>query len=857
MNGLAFDTEPDRDPVEWITDEFISRHRQGEQPSISEYALRYPQWADSLREVLPAALILEEVKRPVPLLAEPAIPAILGDYRLLREIGRGGMGVVFEAEQITLGRRVALKVLQGAARAAVDRFRREAQAAGRLHHTNIVPVFGVGEEAGHHFYVMPFIEGEGLDVWLARQTQPIARGGNDTAVTTPHSVDRRQIVAWMLQVADALAYAHAQGVLHRDIKPGNLLLDRQGKVWVTDFGLAKLFEQDNLTQTGDVAATLRYSAPERFKGQSSAASDLFSLGLTFVELLTGRPVYDETDPGRLLRRVLAGDVNLPGDLPADLHTILSRLLAPEPDRRYASAGDLAEDLRRFLEDRPIKARRISTWETLWRWCRRNPSVAGLSAALLLVAMLGFVGVLWKWREAELAALALRVALQGEASQRHRAETAAADLRDALQREAQERGRAEQNLDLALEGFERIAGRLTPARPGAPWDEGEEAPAPAILSREAAAVLNDMIRFYQRFAEANGDDDRLTRDTIKALRRVGTLQLRLGRYAEAEQALSKALHMLEKRQDDQAELVQVRNDLGVVYRAAGRPFDAQAAHLQALQALPPGDSPERARTLHLLGSIQARLLQPREAEKNLREALAVLQRLEAKGPEARYLSARTYHELGNVLLGLPAAEARREALQRLEALAADFPSVPEYRAELAEALMSISPRPLLPSQKQQAEKRIRRALELADDLSRSYPEAPEFRALAARARQRLGLILAAQGKNDEAVKEMRQALASLRELEGRILASPGQRSLQLETRLVLAETLQLKGELSEARTLLEQVLPELERLVKIMPRNKFARATLQRAYVDLSRVWAKLGDKSKSAQYQKKADDLKN
>jgi tetratricopeptide (TPR) repeat protein len=828
----SFETEPDRDPVEWLAEEFIERHRRGERPAISEYILRYPQWADQVRELFPAALLLEDIKGPLPATRERAIPPILGDYRLLREVGRGGMGIVFEAEQMSLGRRVALKVLQGADKTALDRFRREAQAAGRLHHTNIVPVFGVGEEAGHHYYVMPFLEAQGLDEVLAARSSL----GSDTIILSPDWGDPKTVVGWVAQVADALAHAHDAGVLHRDIKPGNLLLDANGKVWVTDFGLAKVFEEGDLTQPGDVAGTLRYSAPERFRGQSSAASDLFSLGLTLLELLTRRPAYDESDPGLLLRRVMAGDVRLPEGLPGDLHTILSRLLAPEPERRYARAADLADDLRRFLDDRPIKARKIGAVEQAWRWCRRYPAIATLSASLLLVGVIGFAGVFWKWREAE---------------------QAAGQLRAALGREADERGRAEANLNLALEGFERIAGRLTPARPGAPWDDGEEAPAPPVVSREAALVLNDMIAFYERFAETNGDDDRLTRDTIKALRRIGTLQLRLARYPEAEKALGQALEMLESRPEEALEKAQVQNDLGVVLRAAGRTLDAQHAHKDALETLGPnGDTLERARALHLLGASQWRLGQRTDAEKNLRETVALLQALEANGPEPGYLMARTQHELGFALLGPAAAEARRESLLLLEALVKEYPKIPDYRAELAEALLSISPRPLFPSQKQQAEKRIRRALELAEELTRTYPDAPEYRALASRARQRLGLALASQGKNEEAILEMRQALSGLRELEGRVVSGPAQRFAQLETRLALAEALRSKGELNEARTLLEQSVPELERLVKTMPRNKIFRSMLSRAYSTLARIHTKLGDKPRAALYQRKADDLK-
>jgi serine/threonine protein kinase len=359
------DPSSSRDSVEELAEEFADRLRRGERPSLAEYTDKYPQYADAIRKLFPALLLMEQFK---PAASEPTgafspragtaeEPKLegLGDFRILREVGRGGMGIVYEALQVSLGRHVALKVLPQHALLEprhLQRFQREAKAAARLHHTNIVPVYGVGEENGLHYYVMQFIQGLGLDEVLAElrrlrrskgaagaeaatpdtaaksvkemSAQEVAQSllwGNacdapgspgakaplsDTSIHLPGQSAQStlsetgrpywQSVARIgVQVAEALAYASSQGILHRDIKPSNLLLDTHGTVWVTDFGLAKAADSEDLTHTGDIVGTLRYMAPERFRGQCDVRSDLYALGLTLYELLTLRPAFAETD----------------------------------------------------------------------------------------------------------------------------------------------------------------------------------------------------------------------------------------------------------------------------------------------------------------------------------------------------------------------------------------------------------------------------------------------------------------------------------------------------------------------------------------------------------------------------------
>ncbi len=470
-----------------LADEFAERYRRGERPTVSEYAEKHPELAAQIHELFPALVAMEQFGSGANQTSEPAaprpetvgpIPERLGDYRILREIARGGMGIVYEAVQESLGRHVALKVLPQYRLHdpnQLERFQREARAAAMLHHTNIVPVFGVGEHNGVHYYAMQYIQGQGLDAVLREvkqlrgfttaqpatsfvaggdlasaasvaielvsgrfagpsgalaETVSVAESrppppGKDSA-TTPLGVGPgpsssassivgqsgspyyRSVARLGVQVAEALAYAHHHKLLHRDIKPSNLLLDLQGTIWVTDFGLVKAEGTDALTQTGDIVGTLRYMAPERFRGQGDARSDVYALGLTLYEMLTLEPAFAADQRSVLIDKILHEEPSKPRQIdpriPSDLETIALKAIAKEPGDRYATASQLAEDLRRFAAGRPILARRARISERAVKWARRRPAIAALLGLVALATATGLGGVLWQWCAAVTARL---------------------------------------------------------------------------------------------------------------------------------------------------------------------------------------------------------------------------------------------------------------------------------------------------------------------------------------------------------------------------------------------------------------------------------------------------------------------
>jgi eukaryotic-like serine/threonine-protein kinase len=646
--------------------EYLAALEAGCRPNRDAFLARHADVAEALAEGLAG---LEFIHGAAPHLHAAEGPAVsdglqpeapLGDFRLVREIGRGGMGVVYEAVQMSLGRRVALKVLPFAS--ALDarqlqRFKNEAHAAAQLHHTNIVPVYYVGCERGVHFYAMQFIEGRSLAALvreLRRWTdsegmtsrpgplpKPVIGCDDTTAPYVPapplgaptaepttqaaaHSTEPasrnplhcRAVASLGLQAAEALEHAHQQGVVHRDVKPANLLLDGRGNLWVTDFGLARVQGDPNLTYTGDVLGTLRYSSPEQTRAGPALVdqrTDVYSLGVTLYELLTLRPAFTGRDRQELLRQVACEEPPLPRRLnpavPVELETIVLKAMAKQPEERYATAQEFADDLRCYLEDRPIQARRPTLTQRLRKLAKRHrPLVWSLavSGALLLI----------------LAVLGLTVSNVYVAREKKDKEAALANARQNYED-------AEANLLLARQAvdemYTKVAKDLAPQLYMLPFERD---------------VLEKALGFYQEFARRKSGDPAARRETASAWLRVGSIHWTLGHYGQAKEACDKAIAVLEEL----------------------------AGELQA--------DPERrawlARAFHLRGNLLNSAGQRQQAEKCFRQVLAIYGELVAEDPdnaEHRAGLAGAHLALGSLLSDRPpeAEKALRRAVTLYEEL----------------------------------------------------------------------------------------------------------------------------------------------------------------------------------------------
>ncbi len=386
----AYQPEESASELVRVLDQYLADLQAGRATDREQLLAAHPDLASQLEQCLAGIAFIHQAAQPA-----TTTPAQLGDFRIVREVGRGGMGVVYEAEQLSLKRKVALKVLRFGAVAdaeVMQRFQREAETVARLHHTNIVPVFAVGEEHGVHYYAMQFIAGQSL----AGVIEEHGRQGLP--------VDLAEIARWGLQAAEALAHAHQRGVIHRDIKPSNLLLDPEGVVWLTDFGLARRVDEVVLTATGVLMGTPRYMSPEQaggFKKPVDHRTDIYSLGATLYELATGKPVFEADTPHAVITQILNAEPvrprRLQGNLPRDLETIILKCLAKDAAGRYASAQHLADDLRAFLDGRPIKARQSRWHERAWRWAKKRRRNLALTAVTAVVAALLALGGLSAWR----------------------------------------------------------------------------------------------------------------------------------------------------------------------------------------------------------------------------------------------------------------------------------------------------------------------------------------------------------------------------------------------------------------------------------------------------------------------------
>jgi tetratricopeptide (TPR) repeat protein len=446
-----------------LIDELTARLVAGEPVDVDAYARAHPEYADQLRQLVPALRALNELgnsagRNPAPLpgVAPPddKLLGTLGDFRIVREVGRGGMGVVYEAVQISLARRVALKALPFAStldERQLQRFKNEAHAAAQLHHPHIVPVYATGCERGVHYYAMQFIDGQTLADLIgqlrraegrqpadpsaptgpagpsapaaaplsgalslppfvqpcrpgialaapAADTAPGVRPATEPAARGPGYF--RGVARLGIEAAEALEYAHQLGIIHRDVKPANLLVDGQGRLWVTDFGLAHVRRDVPLTLTGEVVGTLRYMSPEQARARPGAVdhrADVYSLGATLYELLTLEPAFGGKDVQELLRQIALEEPRPPRRLhraiPAELDTVVLKALAKDPAERYATAQELADDLKRLLEDKPIRARRATPVQRARKWMRRHRAATWAFACVAAIGLLAG-GAFW-------------------------------------------------------------------------------------------------------------------------------------------------------------------------------------------------------------------------------------------------------------------------------------------------------------------------------------------------------------------------------------------------------------------------------------------------------------------------------
>ncbi len=961
------DSSETRDPVEMLAEEFLDRHRRGQRPSITEYAEAHPQWSDRIRSLFPTLMMMEGLKADTESLGRGSgradrsseMPSQLGDFHIRREIGRGGMGVVYLAEQQSLGRLVALKVLAPelmASARTVERFRREAQAAARLHHTNIVPVFGSGEDQGLHFYVMQFIEGQSLDRVLGtlspsstvgeagtltsdgettqdfssplaicsaeqvalhlihgkiessstptRKSDSSAPEGIGESPEPPASVLPetasagsarrgpshegslgrrywRNVAAVGMQAASAVHYAHRQGTLHRDIKPGNLMVGQSGTVWVTDFGLAKLAEQDDLTRPGDMIGTLRYMAPEQLEGISDRRSDVYSLGLTLYELLTLRPAFDASNRGKLLRQVSHDTPPRPRSLnrsiPRDLETMVLKSIAREPERRYQTAGDLAEDLERFLDDRPIRARRVSPLEHAWRWCRRNPALASVSALALTLLVMVSTGMSFGYYH-RTRALATETMLRQKSD---------ANLQ-----------KSEENLRLAGDAFEAMFDQIGGATRSSAFQETVDGNLPSgtagssRVSPQDAALLEKILGFYDQFAKANRDSEHWLHETAVARRRMGQIYQRLGQIDEAKVAFQRSLEDYVRLNATEAcpdnlgvEIALIHNELGLMAGALGRFGEGMEHHQRALQIIEAAAAAEKssrsyrfelARTCSLLakGAAITSVLglgrdeiseSPQSAEKWLDRALELLDVLILENPrdgDTRFFMAECLHLvwLMDRLNGLPGSSpsSATEALAILEKLVDEFPDNPRYQSTLAHAYMVANRSPLSDrghdaTDEQRAQ--LERAVAMAESLMTQYPDASEYKDLLGRCSCAMADLLLDLNEVEEAERLCRHIIELCDGVHSESPSTTFYHIGYLRARSLLAGALRIQGRVDEARVLLETALDGIPLMPAEMAQSAIIRRFQAEVYLQLAEVQHQLGDDEASAEATEKAQSL--
>jgi serine/threonine protein kinase/Flp pilus assembly protein TadD len=869
-------------------EEYLAALEAGSHPDPQAWLARHPEISETLAKCLDG---LDFVRAAAPLFDQPSVEqpasfpcptapstpaAPLGDYHLVRELGRGGMGVVYEAVQLSLGRRVALKVLPFAAVLDVkqlQRFKNEAQAAACLHHQNIVPVYGLGCERAVHFYAMQFIEGKTLAQVIAElrernrdgQQEPgtgsqpaasldraVPSGGCSrpvpareplvsnselakastspvAALATEHSTRSpaffRAVANLGVQAAGALDHAHQLGIVHRDIKPSNLLVDARGSLWITDFGLAQCRNQAGLTMTGDLLGTVGYMSPEQASGDGiviDQRTDVYSLGVTLYELVTLHRAFPGSNPQEVFKHVCSQDPvpprRLNRALPLELETILIKAMSKRPEERYATAWEMMDDLQRFLDDRPIRAARPSLSNRLLKWSRRHrPLVAVAAVALLLSVGVLMLTTILLWERQE------------RAKETHQAEINEQAKRFQAQEIEQERTTA--SLNLALGMLDEICQRLQQRR--SPRDPQRQ--------REDQEIFQKVLQVHRQSISTVHANPAGQVATARAHWRVGWLHLRLGEHSSAATTYDQAISSFRQLVAQCPAALDYRRDLARCLHCRaemlwgeGRTQDAEAALGEALaeQGRVVANAPQDARArLDLISFLhnQSVLFKDSgrlpEAQVSLRKASDLLDDGAGLCPDdPEYRRALVFQQLdrGEVLVASGQTEgadrAYRRALAQIQDLLKCCPVNAEYRQLLASVYHNRGV--LLGNNKQvvESERAHRLAVDQAQRLFNDFPGVPQYEKDLAGYQAHLAALLDSLGQQDAAVRGYQKALALLEPLAKDFPAQPDYQKELALCRNNYANLLKASGRLAEAEHQYRAAVTLLDKVVGCVPHD---------------------------------------
>jgi serine/threonine-protein kinase len=786
---------------------------------------------------------LRTIRRAV---AVPETGQAIGDYEILGEIAHGGMGVVYRARQKSLGRVVALKMMRAGPLATPrdrQRFKAEAEAFAQLDHPNIVPIYEVGEEDGRLFFSMKLLEGGSL-------ADHIERFGKR----------QREAARLMATVAEAVHFAHQRGFLHRDLKPANILLDREGQPHVTDFGLAKrMIDPDagteaGITQTGAILGTPSYMAPEQasgVRGGVTLAADVYGLGAIIYELLTGRPPFRGETPLATLQQAQEQEPERPSSIARrvdrDLETICLKCLEKDPRRRYASAQDLADDLRRYVEGRPIVARPVGTMAAFWRWCQRKPLVASLSAALTMCFFTGFALVTVQWQRAEANARAARDnAKQAEDNLRIAEQNA-----DAADENARKEAAARVRAEKAREKAQRAVDRFYTV-----FSERDLLNIPGMQAIRKD-LLDEALAFYQDFARESVGDPKLDRDLADAKVRVAKIRDAIGSREEALAAYVEARATYQKLVDAKPRDFELRSKLawshshcGILLMTTGRTEEGlksyeRAREMQtellreqpdstdAINGLATTDGNMGIRYLEMGKLAQARpvLVEARELREKLvarqpqnsnyqdslagvynmtsllydgehrpaqevydmfQKAVGIREKLVTRCPRIPHFQRGLAEIYGN--LGRFAKNARddtaalvyyEKAFQLHDQLVRENPTVNQFRRDLAGNYLDLGGVHSSLGDERKALEHYQEARVLQERLVRDNPKVPAYRKDLARSYQNIAVVMGRSGNRDDSIKAYEKSRDILQ-----ALLTDDPRSV--EYRIPLASTLRNLG-----------------------------------------------------------------